>query len=402
MKKIFVLVFLLAGGLIELGYGIQTGSGSPPPTATFIVKFAKGSNRGAVMSALKSAKGTVRRELSHVFDGAIVSLPLPAADALRKRADIERINLDTHVRLTATEFSPPWNLDRIDQRTYPLNNEFTYVETGAGVSVYVIDTGIYSAHKDFGGRVTAGFSAVNDANGTNDCNGHGTFVSGLAGGTYYGVAKGVTLVPVRVLGCDGTGSWADVIAGIDWVIGQHTSGIAIANLSLRGDPDALADEAVNALIADGVVVTVASGNDYGDACAYSPSRVPGALTVAATEANDFMAQFSNTGACVDLFAPGVGLASDYIRSDTDGVVMSGTSMSAPHVAGAAAIAIGKDKRATVAHIVNDILLNATRGVVVNIAPGTNNLFLYTPPGGFKSQQGLTRGNTTSTGTSTAK
>ena len=231
-----------------------------------------------------------------------------------------------------------WGLDRIDQRSLPLNNTYTYNATGAGVKAYIIDTGIRTTHTQFGGRAIDGFDAIDSALPAADCNGHGTHVAGTVGGTTYGVAKGVTLVAVRVLDCNGSGSTSGVIAGINWVTGNHAAGApAVANMSLGGGASSALDKAVRNSIADGVTYALAAGNDNTNACNQSPARTAEALTVGSTTSSDARSSFSNFGTCVDLFAPGSSITSAWNTNDTATNTISGTSMATPHVAGAAAL-----------------------------------------------------------------
>jgi subtilisin family serine protease len=211
--------------------------------------------------------------------------------------------------------NPTWGLDRIDQRNLPLDRQYAYNYNGAGVHAYIIDTGIYAAHQDLAGRVTSGFTAINDGRGTGDCDGHGTHVSATVGGTTWGVAKGVQLVPVRVLDCNGSGSTSGIIAGLDWIVANARKP-AVANMSLGGSTSSSLDAAVARVTASGIPVAVAAGNENANACSGSPAREPSALTVAASDSSDRRASFSSYGSCVDLFAPGVSITSAGISSPT--------------------------------------------------------------------------------------
>jgi len=277
---------------------------------------------------------------------------------------------------SGTQACAPWGLDRIDQLTSSLDGLFTPAGTGSGVSAYVVDTGIYAAHVDFGSRIASGFSAVSDGNGVGDCNGHGTHVSATIAGTTYGVAKLATIVPVRVLDCGGSGTTSGVIAGLDWVIGDHTSGPAVLNMSLGGGYSKSLNDAVAAVVADGITVVVAAGNSNADACNASPASEPTAITVGATDSADARAYFSNYGTCLDIFAPGVTILSAGITSPTSAATMSGTSMASPHVAGAAAVYLGLNPTSTPAQVNTAIQAAGTAGVVTN-ASSTNSRLLYT-------------------------
>ena len=261
---------------------------------------------------------------------------------------VEFVEEDGEVEASATQTGATWGLDRIDQRDLPLNGTYNYFASGTGVTAYIIDTGIRATHTQFGGRVISGFTAINDGNGTNDCNGHGTHVSGTVGGSTYGVAKNVTLVAVRVLDCNGSGSNSGVIAGVDWVSSNHTAGQpAVANMSLGGGASSALDTAVNNSINDGVTYAIAAGNSNANACNYSPARVANAITVGSTTSSDARSSFSNYGTCLDIFAPGSSITSSWSTSDTATNTISGTSMASPHVAGVAALVFrGESGRVT--------------------------------------------------------
>ncbi|NBO79879.1 MAG: serine protease, partial [Actinobacteria bacterium] len=244
-----------------------------------------------------------------------------------------------------------WGLDRIDQRALPLNNRYTRTQSGAGVTVYVIDTGVRATHSELSGRVAAGFTTISDGQGTNDCQGHGTHVAGTVAGTNYGVAPAALVVPVRVMNCSGSGSTSDIIAGIDWIITHHQAGVpAVANMSLGGPRSAALDLAVSRGVADGVTFVVAAGNSSLSACTVSPAGEPSAITVGSTTSTDERSSFSNFGSCLDVFAPGSNIVSAGHSSDVATRTLSGTSMAAPHVAGIAALALSQNSAMSPAEV----------------------------------------------------
>jgi subtilisin family serine protease len=274
-----------------------------------------------------------------VFNGYAAFLTADQVCHLQKRPTVAVVELDGLVSIdtTTVSISNPglWGLDRIDQQT-GTDNSYTYTSSGTGVDAYVVDSGLLSTHEQFAGRVKAGYSAVGKSTDTKDCNGHGTHVAGTIGGKNYGVAPGVMLVPVKVFGCSGKGTTSGVIAGLNWIVKNHTSNKAVANMSLGGGASSTLDTAVNKVISDGVTVVVAAGNDAANACLSSPARVPNAITVAAVAKGDTLATYSNFGSCVDIAAPGSGIFSSYIGSNSATASLSGTSMASPHVAGAVA------------------------------------------------------------------
>jgi len=313
------------------------------------------------------------------IEGFSAKLSDRAVEALRTNPDVAFIEADQRVAIDATQSPATWGLDRIDQRNLPLNNSYTYTPTGQGVTAYIIDTGVLGTHNEFSGRVAAGYTAINDGRGTTDCNGHGTHVAGTVGGTTYGVAKQVTIRPVRVLDCTGSGSTSGVIAGVDWVTANHTAGApAVANMSLGGGVSSALDTAVNNSIADGVTYAVAAGNENTNACNGSPARVGAALTVGSTTNTDARSSFSNYGSCLDLFAPGSNITSAWYTSTSATNTISGTSMATPHVAGVAALYLQGNPAASPATVGNAITSTATTGVVTGAQTGSPNRLLYSP------------------------
>ena len=328
----------------------------------------------AVLGALHR-QNRVQREFHSVLRGFAASLDGSALTAVRRDPQVAFVEPDQVVHATATEPDATWGLDRIDQPRLPLDGSYVYSRSGAGVNAYVIDTGIRAGHTDFGGRVSGGFTAVSDGYGTGDCNGHGTHVAGTVGSATYGVAKAVRLIPVRVLDCQGGGTDSGVIAGIDWVSANRVLP-AVANMSLGGGTSAALDAAVQRSMAAGVTYAVAAGNSGQSACSSSPARVAAAITVGATQADDSVASFSNWGSCVDLFAPGVDITSTWNTSDTATNTISGTSMAAPHVTGAAALYLEGHPAATPAEVSTALVNGATPSVLGLVPTGSPDELLY--------------------------
>ncbi len=349
---------------------------SPHADGTYLVRYRTASALGAGRARL----ATVTDGSSRVLGSSptmIARLSPAEAEALADDPDVAYVQKDTTVRVAGTQTQPPWGLDRLDEATLPLDGRFTANRSGAGVTVYVVDTGI-SPTADFGNRLAAGKSFIDDGFGTADCYGHGTHVAGTIGGTVYGVAKKVTLVPVRVLDCGGTGTSADTVRGLDWVAKDHRSGVpAVVNLSLTGDLNRAENDMVAALVAEGVTVVAAAGNSGANACSASPGAAPAAITVAASDAADQRASFSDYGTCVDVYAPGVDVVS--VSAAGGSTRMSGTSMATPHVAGVAALLLDAHPSWSPAKVSGRVLKLALRDQIGANPSGTPNLLVNIAP-----------------------
>ena len=317
----------------------------------------------------------VSRSYSHALRGFVVKADVNTLGRLLHDRRVAYIEEDGYVSIGATQVNATWGIDRSDQRDLPLDGTYTYVTTAANVNTYIIDTGVLGSHAEFTGRMIGGYTAISDGNGTNDCNGHGTHVAGSVAGTTYGIAKSARISPIRVLGCNGSGTNSGVIAGMDWVVANHVKP-AVANMSLGGGASTATDDAVARMSNAGVTVVVAAGNDNLDACNYSPARAPSAITVGSTTNTDARSSFSNWGTCLDIFAPGSSILSAWHTSNTATNTISGTSMAAPHAAGVAALFLANNPAATPAEVTTALLNASTINKVTS--PGTNspNRLLY--------------------------
>ena len=324
----------------------------------------------------KTASGRVKHVYAHALVGFAAEMSEEDATALSRDPRVRFVEEDSTMEIVATQSNPPsWGLDRIDERDLPLSASYTYTATGSGVNAYIIDTGIRTSHTQFGGRASVAFDAIGDGRNGQDCNGHGTHVSGTVGGSTYGVAKAVRLFAVRVLSCSGSGSTSGVIAGVNWVTANHASP-AVANMSLGGGVSTALDTAVNNSINSGVTYAIAAGNSNTNASNSSPARVSAAITVGSSTQTDARSSFSNFGSVVDIFAPGSSILSAWSTSNTATNTISGTSMATPHVTGVAARFLQNNRTASPATVRNAIVNAATLNHLTGVPAGTANRLLF--------------------------
>ncbi len=377
--RALLVVSLLAPLTVLLAAPVGAGT----EKASFIITLRDGNPQEVAAEHARRYGADVEFVYSHALQGYAARVSEARIGELardRRVASIERDQVVTiDGTIVGTETGATWGLDRIDDRS-GLDASYTWEATGAGVTAYIIDTGIRTSHQEFGGRASIGTDTVGDGQNGQDCNGHGTHVAGTVGGATYGVAKGVNLVAVRVLNCSGSGTWSGVIAGIDWVTGD-VHGPAVANMSLGGGASTAVDSAVENSIAAGVSYAIAAGNGnkggrQQDACGSSPARVPEAMTIGATDRTDTKTSWSNYGDCVDWFAPGYQITSAWIDGDTATNTISGTSMATPHTTGAAALYLELNPGSTPADVRDGLYAQTTKGVV-QASYTTNNDLLYT-------------------------
>ncbi|WP_199435070.1 S8 family peptidase [Qaidamihabitans albus] len=358
---------------------IQSAGTATAVPDSYLVVLEQNRLTTGLLSVARGLAGDYGAELTRTFGSALNGFSIKASEVEAKRlaadSDVAYVVQNQRVRIADVQQSPPsWGLDRIDQRDLPLDDTYEFALKADNVTAYVLDTGVDADHSTFGGRVAAGKDFIDNDDDAADEHGHGTHVAGTIGGGEYGVAKGVQIVPVRVLDANGSGTTEQIVAGIDWVA-ANASGPSVANMSLGGMVDTALDDAVRGAIEQGVTFGVAAGNSSLDASLFSPARVGEAITVAASDDGDAQASFSNFGSVVDLYAPGVDITSAW----TDGGenTISGTSMATPHVVGAAALYLAGNPDATPAAVEEALTGAATPDKITDPSLGTPNRLLYT-------------------------
>ncbi|WP_309895281.1 S8 family serine peptidase [Archangium sp.] len=334
----------------------------------------RGGSSGIARAMANARGGEVLATYEHALKGFAVRMPEARVRELLNDPRVAYIEENGYVQAIGTQTGATWGIDRIDQTNLPLNSTYNYNFDGTGVHAYIIDTGVRLTHSEFTGRIGTSYDAVTTGGNANDCQGHGTHVAATVAGTTYGVAKKATVHAVRVLNCQGSGTNADVIEGMDWVTSNHVKP-AVANMSLGGGASQATDDAVQRMFAAGVTVAVAAGNDNSNACNYSPARAANAITVGSTTNTDARSSFSNFGTCLDIYAPGSNITSAGITSDTSTATMSGTSMASPHVAGVAALYLQNNPTATAQAVRDALVAGGITGVVSGAGTGSPNVLL---------------------------
>jgi subtilisin family serine protease len=369
---------------LVLGVVFATVLGATPAQAyiavartTYIVQVKTGTSLH-VRDAIGKLGETPHDELTEVMDGFVLDLTDAEAAALRADANVIQVVADQTVSVLDTQNpTPSWGLDRIDQTNTTYDSTYTYpASAGAGVKVYIVDTGVMASDPDFTGRVETGVDILGQNLQGADCNGHGTHVAGTIAGTKYGVAKKATIVPIRVLGCSGSGSMSSIVSAIDWIIANNPAGTpAVMSASIGGGKYQLVNDAIEKLYQAGITPVIAAGNNNADAAGYSPASAPNAITVGASDSTDSRASFSNFGDLVDVFAPGVNIISDNYLDPTTGRSLSGTSMATPHVSGLVALYLADHKTATPAEVTAAIKAGAQAGIIVDAKSANGNYLI---------------------------
>jgi subtilisin family serine protease len=366
-----------AAGASTLAPLVSTDTATAIPGRYIVMLEDGAATDAASLDWVSRAGGTVSTVYSTAIVGFAAELSPAALATVRAHDAVRYVAQDQIVTVQDIQDPATWGLDRVDQRNLPLNEQYEYNRTGDGVTVYVIDTGINSTHVDFTGRIKPGYDATGIGN-TEDCNGHGTHVSGTVAGTEWGVAKEAFIVPVRVFGCGSSGTWEDLIEGMDWVAANHVD-LSMATMSAGGGSFPPADEAGAGIVDSGILFSVAAGNGASDACGFSPAREPSLTTVGGTASTDRQYTATNYGTCLDIYAPGEDVTSAWIGGTGAQNTISGTSMATPHVAGAVALRLEVKPDHSPKRLARWLKKKSSKGKVTNPGPGSPNRLLYTAP-----------------------
>ena len=385
LRRLILSLALAAPGLaVQAGQFQPAAPGAKVAASRYLVQLqaqegGKIAATAVAQTLLASYGGRLIRAYGTALMGFAANMTETQALALAVDPRVLMVSPDTVLHLAGTQYSPPWGLDRIDQHNLPLSQTYVYDDGGTPVHVYVLDSGLAADHPDFAGRVGLGYNAVPDLGlvlgATFDCNGHGTHVAGTAVGTTHGVAKRAIVHPVRISSCAPTTLASLAIDGIDW-IAANAQRPAVVNYSLSSGVDTLLEQALRGLVSRGISVTAAAGNDGGNACNYSPGRMPELITVAASEISDAAASYSNSGSCVDFYAPGTDVVSASFLLNGEST-LSGTSMAAPHAAGAAAQYLAFSPNASPAQVAATLINRSSTNRLSAVPGGTPNRLLYT-------------------------
>ncbi|KAF9435051.1 hypothetical protein BGZ76_006976 [Entomortierella beljakovae] len=381
MKCTFILATIIA--IVQAAPLINNGG--KPIADSYIVILKDGHSANSFQpkfSAIsiqnsRGRKASIYRKFNSI-PGFAATLNKAALKQMLASPEVDYIEQDSIVTITGSQVSPPsWGLTRVSQRNLNLTQPYLYNDAaGLGVTAYVIDTGIYTAHTEFGGRATFGVNFIAGSPNTDE-NGHGTHVSGTIGGAKYGVAKKIRLVGVKVLGANGAGSTSGVVAGMDWVAARAVPGKSVVNMSLGGGKSTAINDAAQRLFMKNIPLIVSAGNNPTvNSCNASPAGAPNTFTVAASDKTDTVASFSSYGSCVEIFGPGVEITSAWIGNINAVAVLSGTSMATPHVVGVAALYMSFNSLPTAQSVYNKLISTATRDKIKGNLNGSPNRLVF--------------------------
>jgi subtilisin family serine protease len=387
MKKLFAVCIVFASIFVSFETPISAEKTDKlrravSPIANRYIVVLDDQFNGLTSSEVESAakdltenySGRVNKVFSSALRGYSVEMSEAAAIRLSEDTRVAYVEEDSIVEAQQVVTNPGWGLDRIDQRSLPFDVQYHYNASGAGVNVYILDSGVMTTHEALLGRAFDAYNATSDHTPVENCNGHGTGVAGVVASSNYGTARSALIYSVRILPCTGYGTVSDLIAGVDWVT-RHANLPAVANMSVRTNYSRTVNSAITALVRSGVTVVAAAGNDSDNACNYSPGSTPEAIIVGATNSGDTRLNYSNYGSCVSMFAPGEGVATISTTGPTV-TYMSGTSFASPYVAGVAALYLGEHPTATPDAVRTAIVGNATAGSVIDPGANSPNLLLY--------------------------